>query len=167
MSSNTLTGNLTLLNGNPWILTTPSSTGVYTSASTHYQPYTSPATLVYFKIGDKSKIEEDILNNTFSDIIKNEFLFSPRINGKKLEPLELILKYIKDKVKFHLKLVRCGYEIELMNVYFIELSNILSNESDTVLKVKFEYEKMFIDNTLLSKEEKRTIKVKELIKRIK
>jgi hypothetical protein len=65
-----------------------------------------------------------------------------------------------------MKLTRVGYEIKIKGVTFKSIRNLLSKDSDTTLKVVFEYEELIYDNTLLTLEEKRSLKVKELAKKI-
>ena len=141
-----------------------SSTGTY--INTNYMPYVPVEQIIVFKMNDKFEKDASTLKDRFLDIIDNEFIFYPQINGKKLEPLETIMKFIKLKQKFDVELSRCGYNIVIKGVLFKNLSNILSKESDISLKVSFEYDELVYDNTLLSIQEKRSIKVRELMKNI-
>ena len=133
------------------------------------QPETTFMQIVLFIIGEdaKSKEDESNLMIRFHDIIGDKILFSPCIQGNKIEPLETIMKYIKSKKKFDIKLTRNGYEITIKGITFKKLTNMLSKDSDKVIKVSFDYDNLVYDNTLLSLEEKRSIKVNELMKNIK
>ena len=148
------------------ITITPGLTGSYTFGNYNYAPYSPVEQSVIFEMDEKLEKDASTLKERFLDIIDNEFIFYPQINGKRLEPLETIMKFIKLKQKFDVELSRCGYNIVIKGVLFKNLSNILSKESDTKLKVSFEYDELVYDNTLLSIEEKRGIKVKELMKKI-
>lgn len=134
-----------------------------------YNTVIIPTQVVYFTIGEdtKSKEDEATLMSHFLDILEDKIHFSPRTVGKKIEPMETIMKYIKSKKKFNIKLTRSGYEIEIKGVLLKCISNLLSKDSDTTLKIAFEYDELSYDNTLLSLEEKRAIKVNELMKNMK
>ena len=160
--SNTIT-----LNPNGW----GSSNGTWTVGAPSYYPYTPsvsyPSQSIIFKIEEGSEKDENTLINRFNDILNDEIHFFPLIEGKKIEPLETVMKYIKSQMKMDLKLTRVGYDIKIKGVTFKSIRNLLSKDSDTVLKVVFEYEELVYDNTLLTLEEKRSLKVKELAKNIK
>ena len=142
--------------------------GTYTIVQPTYSAGTSiyPSQSVIFKIGEDSEKDENILITRFNDIISDEIHFFPQIDGKKIQPLETVMKYIKSQKKMDIKLTRVGYDIQIKGITFKSIRNLLSKDSDTVLKVVFEYEELIYDNNLLTLEEKRSIKVKELTKRI-
>jgi hypothetical protein len=182
MSTLTTTGNWGLPSSGNWSITstagvtgnvyiTPNNTGTWVN-SPIYGVYNDPTEFrkptqsTIFKMDEKFKKEETILISRFSDIVGDKFIFNPQIDGKELQPLETIMKLIKLKKKFDVELCRCGYNIVLKGVQFKNLTNILSKESDTTLKVEFEYDDMIYDNTLLSIQEKRGIKIKELMNKI-
>jgi len=150
------------------ITITPGLTGSHTIGNYNYNyaPYSPVEQSIIFEMDEKFEKDASTLKDRFLDIIDNEFIFYPQINGKKLEPLETIMKFIKLKQKFDVELSRCGYNIVIKGVLFKNLSNILSKESDISLKVSFEYDELVYDNTLLSIQEKRSIKVRELMKNI-
>jgi hypothetical protein len=164
LTNGTITVDPSIYNG--W-----SSNGTWgTGSATYYPPYQSvvyPTQSAIFKIGEGSEKDEETLISKFSDIVGDEMQFIPVIDGKKVEPLETVMKYVKSQKKMDFRLTRVGYEIILKGVRLKSIRNLLSKDSDTVLKVVFEYDEMVYDNTLLTLEEKRAIKVKELAKNIK
>ena len=149
-----------------WTIGIPSTAaaGTYTYNPTNYS-YPSQSAL--FKIGEGFEKDEERLASRFNDIVDDEMHFYPMIDSKKIEPLETIMKYIKSKKKFDITLTRVGYEIKIKGIVLKSIRNLLSKNSDTVIKVVFEYDDMIYDNTLLTLEEKRSIKVRELAKNIK
>lgn len=143
------------------------TTGTYVYAPPYVPAQSYPSQSVIFKINEASEKDENILITRFNDIVNDEMHFYPQIDGKKIQPLETVMKYIKSQKKMDMKLTRVGYEIKIKGVTFKSIRNLLSKDSDTVLKVVFEYDELIYDNTLLTLEEKRSIKVKELAKNIK
>ena len=136
------------------------------SSVVYNSPIIYPTQSIIFKIGEGFEKDEDIFIGRFKDIIEDEIHFSPLIDGKKIQPLETIMKYIKLQKKMDIKLTRVGYDIKIKGVTFKAIRNLLSKDSDTTLKVAFEYDELIYDNTLLTLEEKRSIKVRELAKKI-
>jgi hypothetical protein len=152
---------------NAWNIWSSGNWGV--GSPSYYPPYQSfsyPSQSVIFKIDEGSEKDEEILVGRFNDIVGDEMHFFPQIDGKKIQPLETVMKYIKSQKKMDIKLTRIGYDIKIKGVVFKSIRNLLSKDSDTTLKVVFEYEELIYDNTLLTLEEKRNIKVRELAKKI-
>lgn len=129
--------------------------------------YIYPSQSAMFIIDEGSQKDADIFGSRFNDIINDEMHFLPMIDGKKIEPLETVMKYIKSQKKIDIILTRIGYEIKIKGITFKSIRNLLSKDSDTTLKVVFEYNELIYDNKLLTLEEKRSIKIKELAKNIK
>lgn len=164
LTNGTITVDPSIYNG--W-----SSNGTWgTGSATYYPPYQSvvyPTQSAIFKIGEGSEKDEETLISKFSDIVGDEMHFIPVIDGKKVQPLETVMKYIKSQKKMDIKLTRVGYEIKVKGVVFKSIRNLLSKDCNNTLKVVFEYEELIYDNTLLTIEEKRNQKVRELAKNIK
>lgn len=129
--------------------------------------YIYPSQSAMFIIDEGSQKDADIFGSRFNDIVSDEMHFLPMINGKNIEPLETVMKYIKSQKKIDIILTRIGYEIKIKGITFKSIRNLLSKDSDTTLKVVFEYNELIYDNKLLTLEEKRSIKIKELAKNIK
>lgn len=158
--------NTITINPSNWSVGSSTTLGTWSVNNSPYT-YTYPTQLAVFKISEGLKKDEELLASRFDDILDDEMHFLPMIDGKKIEPIETIMKYIKSKKKMDIVITRIGYEIKIKGVIFKNLRNLLSKNSDTVLKVAFEYDDLIYDNTLLTLEEKRAIKVKELAKNIK
>lgn len=155
---------------NPWYNWGTTSGNWTTIANPVYNAnpsFSYPVQTVIFKIDEDSTKDENTLISRFSDIVNDEIHFYPLIDGKKVEPLETVMKYIRLQKKLDIKLTRSGYDIKVKGVTFKSIRNLLSKDSSTVLKVVFEYDELIYDNTLLTIEEKRSMKVKELSKNIK
>lgn len=122
---------------------------------------------VYFIMDEQYESLQNILTAYFKDIKKNKILFTTGIDNKKLEPLESIQKLIKLNVKFDMKIQRPSHTIVIKGVTLKGVTNILSREFNSTIKISFDYDDLVYDNTLMTIEEKRGKKVNELLKNIK
>jgi len=115
---------------------------------------------------DIDEDEKKLLETNIKGIRKNKFLFSCKYDGNRIQPYELIMKLIKEKIKFTITInVSDVLSIKYLNAQFIKIENNLNFNTKcdfSVLKVKFKYEKINHQNNKLSTKEIRIDKLKKL-----
>lgn len=103
-----------------------------------------------------------MLGNCFSDIEDNIISFTPIIDSKFNEPIELLFKVINDETLFDLEIHRTNYDIKIKDIKILAIQNLFSKESIGKINVKFTYTEYEYINTILSIEEKRNLKIKKI-----
>lgn len=118
----------------------------------------------------KFYINDELLKTDlkFHDIDDDVMIFEHgKYHTKQIEPLEIILDFIKNKTKIDIIINRNLYKIYLKGVIFKEITNLLSKSSMDKLIVKFIYDNIQYENCLLTKEEKRAIQIDRILKKVK
>ena len=111
----------------------------------------------------------DLLEDNITGIKNNNFLFSCKYIGNRIQPYEFIIKLIKEKTKFTVSIHILQEPtsdilfIKYTDVQFIEIKNDFSVGCDfSKLKVKFKYKNMTYNNPKLSTKELRLDKLKKI-----
>ena len=121
-------------------------------------------TVEFNNIGDKIST---LLSTSYKKIKNKYIYFNVYITGNNVKPIEDILLLIKRKELFNVTIFRCGYNIYLGNVNFINIKNLIETTATKYIKVEFDYNTMEYENTLKSKTEKRKEKLNLLKHNIK
>jgi hypothetical protein len=148
--------------------------GLYANASDSYMmstdiTYNSKLTNLTYNANFSYDENYQLLNNLIS-ISQKTFTFECDIdNNGRIEPYELIMKMIADKMKFDIDIdIDDLLTIKYTGVRFKNIKNNFTFENGVCnfnnLQVKIKYENMTYDNHNLSITEKRKDKLKKLMK---
>lgn len=174
---NSTAGVWTTIDTSPYT-TTHTTSYPYTAINTLQQPYYVTAAdygftlnplknLKYIIDFDHSIDRFDLLEDQIKGIRKNKILFNCKYDGNRIQPYELIMKLIREKKKFTVKVkVSDVLTITYINFQFKEIINNLNFNIEcdfSELKVKFQYDEILYENHKLSEKELRTDKLKKIL----
>ena len=124
-------------------------------------PYSYTYNIESMMVIDDEKLNEK-LSLSYKQIKKKHIYFIVNVIGKDVEPLEIILNYIRLNKKIDIKLIRNGYEMILKGFRFVKIKGLENSSSKDLIKVKFDYDKSIYNNILKTEEEKREEKITQL-----
>ena len=166
----------TTLNTNASNLLTTTTTGSNLSYNNVYNTWVSEAPNLLknldYKIDfifDDKNFSPNLLIENIKGIKKNKFIFNCDIYNNRIQPYELIMKLIENKTQFNVKVkISDVLTICYRNFMFTKIQNNLNftnSECDfSIIKVKFDYDKILYENHKLSTKELRCDKLRRLDK---